>query len=118
MDVCRKGLDMAKLQEKRLHHRHHCEGRITLQHAHHSARQIKGGLINFSEQGIRFFSNRPLTPGTTIIVRASGENYQHISTHIDCQLRSMGFCTIKWCQEVIRQGIPYHEMGAVYVMPY
>jgi hypothetical protein len=111
-------MDMAKLQEKRLHPRHHCEGRITLLHAHYSTRQIKGGLINFSEQGIRFFSHRPLPLGTTIIVRASGENYQNLSTDIDCQVRSMGFCTIKWCQEVTRQGIPLHEMGAVYLMPY
>lgn len=109
---------MAKLQEKRLHPRHHREGRITLLHAHHNARQIKGGLINFSEQGIRFFSYRSLPPGTTIIVRASGENYQNISTDTDCQFRSMGFCTIKWCQEVTRQGISLHEMGAVYVIPY
>ena len=109
---------MATLQEKRHHPRHHGEGRITLLHTHHDERQIKGGLINFSEQGLRFFSHRPLLPGTTILVRASGENYQHLSPDIDCRLRSMGFCTVKWCREVHRHGVPYHEMGAVYVMPY
>lgn len=109
---------MAKLQEKRHHPRHHGEGRITLLLSHQNTSQIKGGLINYSEQGIRFFSYRPLSPGTTILVRASGENYRHLSTDIDCQLRSMGFCTIKWCQEATRQGIPGHEMGAVYVMSY
>jgi hypothetical protein len=118
MGICRKGIDMVKLQEKRHHPRHHGQGQITLLHTYYDTRQMKGGLINFSEQGIRFFSDRPLTPGTTILVRVCGENYRHISADIDCQLRSMGFCTIKWCQEVIRLGIPCHEMGAVYVMSY
>lgn len=109
---------MTTPREKRIYTRHQGEGGITLRHAHQNSRQIEGGLINFSEQGISFFSRRPLSPGTTIIVRASGENYQHLSADIDCHLRSMGFCTIKWCQEVTRQGIPLHEMGAVYMMPY
>jgi hypothetical protein len=104
--------------EKRSFARHQGKGEITLQHASQDARQMEGGLINFSEQGISFFSRRPLSPGTTIMVRASGENYQHLSTDIDCHLRSMGFCTIKWCQEVTRKGVSQHEMGAVYMMPY
>lgn len=109
---------MARKQEKRHYPRHHGEGRITLLQPHHTTRQIQGGLINFSEQGIRFFSCRPLSPGTTILVRASGENYRHLPSDIDIRLRSMGYCTIKWCHEVTRHGRPCHEMGAVYVMPY
>lgn len=109
---------MTAPQEKRNFTRHQGKGEITLLHAGQAASQIEGGLINFSQQGIRFFSRRPLSPGTTIIVRASGENYRHISTDADCHLRSMGFCTIKWCQEVNRNGVEQHEMGAVYMMPY
>lgn len=104
--------------EKRTFTRHHGEGEITLLHADQHMRQIEGGLINFSRQGIRFFSRRPLPPGTTIIVRASDENYRHVPAQSDCQLRSMGFCTIKWCQEVHHKGIPLHEMGAAYMIPY
>jgi hypothetical protein len=114
----KKGLDMVKLQEKRHHPRYQGQGRLTLSHTHQNTGQIKGGLINYSAQGIRFFSHRALFPGTTILVRASGENYRYISSDGDCQLRSMGFCTIKWCHEVNRHGVPYHEMGAVYVTSY
>jgi hypothetical protein len=109
---------MLKLKEKRHNPRHHGQGRLTLLLTHHHNGNIKGGLINFSAQGIRFFSHRALFPGNTILVRASGENYQYVSPDSDCQLRTMGFCTIKWCQKVNRQGVPYHEMGAVYVTPY
>ena len=109
---------MVKLQEKRHQPRHQGEGRLTLLHTHHYSGRISGGLINFSQQGIRFYSHRPVFPGTTILVRASGENYQHASPTTGCQFRSMGFCTVKWCQESSRHGIPCHEMGAVYVMPY
>ena len=107
---------MAPPQEKRNFARHPGRGELTLLHAGETDSQIEGGLINFSEQGIRFFSRRPLTPGTTIIVRVSGENYRHIATD-QCRLRSMGFWTIKWCQEVNHKGVAQHEMGAVYMMP-
>ena len=109
---------MTQLQEKRNHARHHGEGQITLLHPHSQSWQLEAGLINYSEQGISFFSCQPLMPGTTIIVRASVENYRHMSADVDCQLRSMGFATIKWCQEVTRQGRPIHAMGAVYMMSY
>ena len=104
--------------EKRNHVRHQGKGAITLLHASQNRQQMQGGLINFSEQGVGFYSHRPLSPGTTIIVRATGENYQDIATDADCHLRTMGFCTIKWCQEVSRKGVLQHEMGAVYMMPY
>ncbi|BBO80594.1 hypothetical protein DSCO28_11600 [Desulfosarcina ovata subsp. sediminis] len=109
---------MPQLQEKRNFVRHRGNGQLTLLHTHANARHIQGSLINFSEQGISFFSYRPVTPGTTVIVRASGENYRQLPPGGQCLLRSMGFCTVKWCQETKREGVPMHEMGAVYVMPY
>lgn len=109
---------MAQLQEKRNYHRHCCEGRIALSYTHCDSRQIEVGLINFSEQGVSFFSCRPFLPGTTIVARASKENYQLVSADADCLLRSVGLATIKWCREGTRHGRPTYEMGAVYVMPY
>jgi hypothetical protein len=35
-----------------------------------------------------------------------------------CQMRTMGFVTIKWCKEGHLKGRPIHEMGASYVMLY
>lgn len=109
---------MAQLQEKRNYPRHGCEGQITLSYAHCDSRQIDACLINFSQHEVSLFSYQPFLPGTTIMVRASGENYQHVSADADCLLRSMGVATIKWCQEVTRRGRPTHEMGAVYIMSY
>ncbi len=114
----RNGAKMNRLQEKRNHIRHHCEGRLTLLHTQCQSRQIEAKLINFSAAGVSFCTRQPLRPGTTIIVRVSGENYRNLSSDIDCQLPSMGLVTIKWCQESTRHGRPIHEMGAVYVMPY
>ena len=109
---------MTQLHEKRSCVRYDGDGPITLVPAHSQSMQFEAGLLNFSAEGISFFSYRPLIPGTTIIVRASVENYQHVSADVDCQLRSVGLATIKWCQEGIRQGRAIHEMGAVYMMPY
>lgn len=109
---------MVHQQEKRNDARHCCEGLITVMTTHSRPRQFDASLLNYSVQGIRFFSDRPLMPGTTIIVRASLENYQHMSDEVDCQPRSMGVATIKWCREGTRLGKPVHEMGAVYMIPY
>ena len=109
---------MPKIREKRSFTRHHGKGQITLLQPNANSRQMEGELINYSEQGIRFFSHRPVRPGTTVIVRVSDEPYRNLPADSDCQLRSMGFCTVKWCQEGTRQGLPIHEMGAAYMIPY
>ena len=109
---------MAQLHEKRTHMRHACEGRVTLLYTQRQSRQIEADLINYSKQGLGFFTRRPLAPGTTMILRASMENYPLAASAADCQLRTMGLVTIKWCQEESRQGEAIHCMGAVYVMSY
>lgn len=109
---------MNPLREKRNQSRHHCEGPITLLHTQRHSGQIDADLINCSQRGVSFFSSRPLVPGTTIIIRISMETYPRMSPDADCQVRTMGFATIKWCQQGIRHGRPIHEMGAVYMMPY
>ncbi|BBO67509.1 hypothetical protein DSCA_14390 [Desulfosarcina alkanivorans] len=75
-------------------------------------------MLNFSDQGLCFVSHHPLKPGTTIIVRASGEICPSVSADNGCYLRTMGFVTIKWCKENHRQGRPIHEMGAAYLLSY
>ena len=107
---------MTRLQEKRNHARYDCKGPMILRYTHMAARQIEAGLLNFSEQGIRFASKHPLMPGTTIIVHASADNYRRMPAGVACQLRSIGLVTIKWCRESSRKGRPIHEMGGVYMM--
>ena len=109
---------MNRLQEKRSNARYRCESQLTLLHTQCRSRQIEANLVNFSENGVCFYTRQPLHPGTTIILRVSGDYYRQISSDLNCQLPSMGLVTIKWCQETTRQGHPIHEMGAVYVMPY
>lgn len=109
---------MSQLREKREHARNNCRGPISLIHTNRKSQPIDAGLLNLSQQGISFFSHQPLAPGTTIIVRASGENYRNMPAEASCQLRTMGFATIKWCRDDTCQGRTIHRMGAVYVMPW
>ncbi len=109
---------MPQVIEKRQFARHNCSGSITLSHTNRESRQIHADLVDLSEQGLSFNSHQPLVPGTTIIVRASEENYRKMDVEADFQLRTMGFATIKWCQSHILQGRTIHRMGAAYVMPW
>jgi hypothetical protein len=108
---------MIRSKEKRSAIRHRCDGGITLSHIQRQSPRIEARLLNFSANGLSFFSRHPLKPGTTVIVRASGEGYPIISADAGCQLRTVGFVTIKWCLEGSRHGRPIHEMGAAYMMP-
>ena len=74
------------------------------------ALQHPGGLIS------RFVGETGVLPGTTIMVRATGENYPNTAAAMDCQLPTMGFATIKWRRDDIHRGRSIHRMGAVYVM--
>ena len=108
---------MIQSKEKRRSIRHHCDGEVILSHIQRQSPRIDARLINFSANGLSFFSHHPLKPGTTIIVRASRERYPNISADAGCQLRTMGLVTIKWCRESTWQGRTIHEMGAVYMIP-
>ncbi len=109
---------MIQLQEKRNSIRHNCDGQVTLLSTQWQSRRIEGRLLNFSEHGLSFISHHPLKPGTTIIVRAKGEICPSMAADNGCQMRTMGFVTIKWCKEGHLKGRPIHEMGASYVMLY
>ena len=108
---------MDQLQEKRKYARRNSDGPIVLLHTHRESEPIDAGLLNFSQEGLSFFSHQALTPGTTIMVRATGENYPNTAAAMDCQLPTMRFATIKWRRDDIHRGRSIHRMGAVYVMP-
>lgn len=109
---------MPKRRERRQFARHYCSGSIILFHTDRKSKQIHADLVDLSEQGLSFISHQPLVPGTTIIVRASEENYRNMDADADFQLRTMGFATIRWRQSHILQGRTIHRMGAAYVMPW
>ncbi len=109
---------MTQLKEKRKAARYANDCLVTLFFTPRQGRHMNAQLINYSEDGLCFFCDRPMVPGTTIVVRASEESYRNINDNTDCQMRSMGLATIKWCNKNRRQGRPIHEMGAVYHVPY
>jgi hypothetical protein len=109
---------MAHTQEKRNFARHPCECRIRLLHILGQGRHIEAHLLNFSAGGLSFISHHPIEPGTTIMLRASGECYNALNTGTDCLLRSSAMATVKWCQECPRQDQSTHEMGAAYLFDY
>jgi hypothetical protein len=103
--------------EKRRHVRRTCEGSISLRFANCHCAPIDANLLNLSKEGLSFLSAQPLRPGTTIIVRATDATYRTLADDSDCQLRTMGFATIKWHRDDSGPGRTLHRMGAVYVMP-
>ena len=108
---------MNQLQEKRRYARHACGGSIALCFTHRHAKPIAAKLLNLSQAGLSFVCDQLLAPGTTIIVRASDENYRVPVADADIQLRTMGFAMIKWCKDNSTKGRTIHQMGAVYLMP-
>ena len=109
---------MDRLQEKRNSTRHVCDGPLTLLYTQPRSPRFAARIINFSEHGLCFSSRHAMTPGTTILVRASPENYRKQSEDAGFQLPTMGFAMIKWCHESRKQGQPVHTMGAAYLIPY
>lgn len=103
--------------EKRRHVRHTCEGSISLSFANCQSAPIDANLLNLSKEGLSFLTAQPLSPGTTIIVRATDAAYRTPADDSDCQLRTMGFATIKWHCDDSGPGRTLHRMGAVYVLP-
>lgn len=88
--------------------RYHSRGPITLLPTIPISGDIHANLMNFSEHGISFTASKQMIPGTTILFRASTENYLYSINEAGCQLRSISFVTIKWCQEAFKQGQSIH----------
>lgn len=109
---------MANHLEKRNTPRHPINRPITLHPTISASRMINANLLNFSEQGISFSSDKPLIPGTTIFFRASSDNYRQSVHEVGGQPRSISLMTIKWCKENPKQEKSIHEMGGTYLYPY
>ena len=104
--------------EKRIASRHPIEGPITLHTTILKSKEINARLLNFSEQGICFTTNKKLVPGTTIMFKASNECHYFAEDYEDCQLRSMSMVTVKWCHESSQKDQTFYVVGANYMMPF
>jgi len=94
-------------------------GPITLHSTIGTPMNIKATVRNCSEEGICFLSSRKFTAGTTILFKASNDEYACIcEDRDDCLLRSISFVTVKWCHESQENGLPIYEMGAIYTLPH
>ncbi len=108
---------MSNHHEKRNSCRHTVGGAITLHPTIRTSRDINAHLLNFSEQGICFSTEKQLIPGTTILFKASKDNYLSADNDDNCQLRSISLVTVKWCQESEQKDQPIHIIGANYMIP-
>lgn len=109
---------MAVTRERRQSTRFHGDGEITIERPFARSRKTNARLVDFSEQGLCFLSQKALTPGTGLMVRISMENYPQLPSDADCQPPTMGLVTVKWCEEVTWQGLPIHKTGAMNLVPY
>ena len=103
---------MDKIIEKRIASRHSTNGPITLHSSILTSRDIGAHLINFSDQGICVMTDTKLTPGTTILFKASRNSYQFSKDYADSQLRSIGMVTVKWCHENSSDNKFFYTVGA------
>lgn len=108
---------MSNHHEKRNSCRHTVGGSITLHPTIRRSRDFNAHLLNFSEQGICFSTEKQLIPGTTILFKASKDNYLSADNDDNCQLRSISLVTVKWCQESEQKDQPTHIIGANYMIP-
>ena len=108
---------MSNHHEKRNFRRHNVGGSITLHPTIRTSRDLNAHLLNFSEQGICFSTDKQLSPGTTILFKASKNNYLGTDDNDACQLRSISLVTVKWCHESSQKDLPIHIIGANYMPP-
>lgn len=109
---------MAKIIEKRIASRHLTKGPITLNSSILTSSDIDARLLNFSDQGICFTTNRKLIPGTTILFRTSNECHLNQEVYADSLLRSTGIVTVKWCHENSGDDKSLFTVGATYLLGY
>lgn len=109
---------MAVNQERRKTARFPCEGVITLELPFGRSRKTEARLVDFSEQGLCFLSQKAFTPETDLMAWISMESYRHLSADSGCQPRTMGLVTVKWCQDSTWQGVPVHKMGVMNLVTY
>jgi hypothetical protein len=103
--------------EKRIFTRHPSQGSITLYSSIGTFKEIDAKLLNISEQGICFTTNKELVPGTTILFKAANDICVSADNHEDCQLRTISLVTVKWCRESLHEDQTIHTIGATYMAP-
>ena len=109
---------MANDLEKRISARHPIEGPITLNFPIGTSNEYDAHLLNFSEQGMCFTTKTKLTPGTTILFKASKDWLLSAEDDADCQLRSISMVTVKWCHQSSPNNQPGYIIGADYMIHY
>lgn len=109
---------MANRLEKRISARYASKGSITLYSTIGAGREIVGNLVNISEQGICFTTDRKLAPGTTVLFKALPDSYRSTHDENSCQLRTISLVTVKWCHENSHPENTVHTIGATYTTSY
>lgn len=109
---------MASRLEKRISARRASKGSITLYSTIGAYREITGNLVNISEQGICFTTDRKLAPGTTVLFKASPESFGGTQDESRCQLRTISLVTVKWCHANSHPEDAVHTIGATYTAAY
>jgi hypothetical protein len=113
-----KEVPMVNDLEKRISARHPIEGPITLNSPIGSSNEVDAHLLNFSKQGMCFTTKTKLTPGTTVLFKASKKWLLSAEEDADCQLRSISMVTVRWCQESSLKNQPVYIIGANYMIHY
>lgn len=109
---------MVIIRERRQTARVYYDGDITIERPFARSRKTNARLVDFSEQGLCFLSQKAFTPGADLMVRISMENYRHLSSNAGCQPPTVGLVTVKWCEDSARQGLLIHKIGAMKLVPY
>lgn len=109
---------MTNRLEKRISARYASNGSIILYSTIGACREIAGNLVNVSEQGICFTTDRKLVPGTTVLFKASPDSYRSTHDEDSCQLRTISLVTVKWCHESSHPENTVHTIGATYTTAY
>ena len=103
---------MANNLEKRLSNRRSTEGSISLFSKVWMFKKNQGRLLNISERGICFTTDKKLVPGTTFLCkRINGDCFDPDSGE-GCRLNTNNVLTVKWCQEGSHKNQDLYTIGA------
>ncbi len=109
---------MASFLEKRKSTRHDAKGSITLYSSIVPTMNIHASILDVSHEGISFSANKRLAPGTTILYKASMDSCLCPNKEGACQLHSISFVTVKWCNGgITHEDRTIYTMGATYLIP-
>jgi hypothetical protein len=96
--------------EKRAYHRYICEALIKGSYLNKD-RLFDAKIVNFSEDGFSFETSSEIRPHATIFTRLENlftEN-MNLSEH-EC-LRTVSIGEVRWCRELLKDGLTYYVVG-------